>query len=202
MTDPAHQAALAWARARLGEHEQPPGSNSGRFVIECQRATWLAGTRWPWCVAFCLRAWEATGNPLPWRGAGAWALLAWAQKAGWAVELGQAVPGDLVVWSFGSGHASVLELPYSETAPRVRTIDGNVDDRVARRERPSSLVRGVVHVKPTHQAKARPPLFEVATSASGHRKLLLVGGRRKVGRQLARLFNRYGGITVRRRRSS
>jgi hypothetical protein len=193
--------ALDWATRHLGQHEEPPGSNTGRFVRECQAATWLGGTRWPWCVAFYLRAWEATGRPLPWRGAGAWAFLAWAQTAGWAVPLEHAVPGDAIIWRFGAGHCSMLELPYRQTRPNVQTIDGNVSDAVTRRTRHVSEVRGAIHVHATAKPpRPAPPTFEVATSASGHRKLLLVGGRRKVARNLARLFNRYGGLTVSRRK--
>jgi hypothetical protein len=195
-----HLAALQWARRQLGEHEQPPGSNTGPFVVECQRATWLAGTRWPWCVAFYLRAWQATGRPLPWRGAGAWAFLDWARKAGWAVPLERAVPGDAIVWRFGSGHCSMLDQPYAATRPLVVTVDGNVSDAVQRRRRPAAEVLGAIHVHATQQQPARPPLFEVATSISGHRKLLLVGGRRKVARRLAGLVNRWGGVTVSRHR--
>lgn len=198
MTADAHLAALQWARRQLGQHEQPPGSNTGPFVVECQRATWLAGTRWPWCVAFYLRAWQAVGQPLPWRGAGAWAFLTWARSAGWAVPLERAKPGDAIVWRFGAGHCSMLDEPYGATRPLVVTIDGNVADSVRRCSRPAGQVLGAIHVHSTAQRPQRPPLFDVATSVSGHRKLLLVGGRSKVARQLGRLFNRYGGLTVSR----
>lgn len=198
MSVSGHLAALHWARAAIGEREQPPGSNTGPFVVECQRATWLAGTRWPWCVAFYLRAWQATGRPLPWRGAGAWAFLEWAKRAGWAVPLDHAVPGDAIVWRFGSGHCSMLDQPYSATRPNVVTVDGNVADAVQRRTRPAAEVLGAIHIHATAQRPVRPPLFDVATSISGHRKLLLVGGRRKVARRLAGLVNRYGGVTVSR----
>ena len=45
---PLHGLALEWARQHVGEREDPPGSNRGRFVQLCQSQTWLGGTGWPW----------------------------------------------------------------------------------------------------------------------------------------------------------
>lgn len=196
----AHQKALKWAVAQDGKLEVPAGSNTGPFVVSCQRATWLPGTRWPWCVAFFQKAWKEAGQPLPYLGAGAYALLAWARKEGWAVTLEHAVPGDAVIFNIGSGHCGILAKPYKQTRPNVETVDGNVSDRVARRVRSATLVRGCVHVPEHHQPKPPPKkrLFEIVTSESGHAKVVYVAPKRAVAKKLASVFNRRGGLTVRR----
>lgn len=204
-----HTRALAWAKAQEGKHEVPPGSNTGPFVRMCQRATWLAGTRWPWCVAFWIKAWRETGRALPYLGAGAYAMLAWyhSHAPTWVVPLERAKPGACVIFNIGAGHAAMLERPYLETKPYVHTIDGNVSDQVAPRVRPASLVRGVVD--PPEVSKLPPqdlpepqlrrrPLFEVVTSESGHAKVVYVSGERAISRKLGTLLNRYGGLTIRR----
>jgi hypothetical protein len=199
-----HARAVSWAVNRLGQHEQPPGSNTGPFVRECQAATWLAGSKWPWCCAFWVKAWTVAGRKLPYRGAGAYAMLDWYRKnlPGWVVPIERARPGAAVIWNVGSGHCAMLERFYDETRPNVATIDGNVSDAVARRSRHVSLVRGVIDppedrgiVKP-----AKPPVFEVVTSASGHSKLVYASGAKAVGRKLPALLNRFGGLTIRRRK--
>jgi hypothetical protein len=82
----------------------------------------------------------------------------------------------------------------------VHTVDGNVSDKLDHRVRHVSLVRGVVDppedigiVKP-----AKPPLWEIVGSESGHVKVVFVGSHSKVAANLARIFNKRGGITVRR----
>jgi hypothetical protein len=203
-----HAKAVSWAVNRLGQREEPLGSNTGPFVRQCQEATWLAGSRWPWCVAFWIKAWKTAGRKLPYLGAGAYAMLDWYRKhlPGWVVPIERAKPGAAVIYNVGSGHCAMLERFYSETKPYVATIDGNVSDMVARRSRHVSLVRGVIDpperdigaVKP-----AKPPVFEVVTSESGHKKLIYASGARAVGRKLPALLKRYGGlggITIRRRK--
>ncbi len=198
-----HARALAWVVSHIGEHEVPMGSNTGPFVVSCQRATWLGGTRWPWCVATWVKAWTFVGRKLPYRGAGAYATLAWHQKnlPGWVVPLERAKPGAAVIWNIGAGHLSMLEKPYSQTKPMVHTVDGNVSDQVKRCVRHHSLVRGVVDppekvvlVKP-----AKPPLFEVVTSESGH-KVLYVSTAAAVGKKLAGILKRNPNVTIRRRK--
>lgn len=164
-----------------------------------QAHTWLGGTHWPWCVAACVTWLEEAGFKLPYQGAGAWAFLDWARKAGWAVPASKAIPGDLVVWGFGSGHMSMLTQPVA--AGRVLTIDGNVDDAVEYRNRPISLVRGFIHIPELHSAPpAKPPVFEVVGSASGH-KVIYVSGARAIGRNLSRfLKNHPNGVVIRNKR--
>jgi hypothetical protein len=198
-----HQHALAWALAQLGKGEAPPGSNTGAFVRDCQAATWLPGTRWPWCVGFFMRAWVAAGVTLPWRGAGAFAFYDWAKTADWTCASGQAQPGDAVIVRTGAGHCGMLSDPVNGTA--VPTINGNWGDAVTEHTFHLSEVLGFIHIpadpKVIRQTKpAKPRMFEVATSASGHKKLVYVSGPRAIGKKLPQLLNRYGGLTIRRRK--
>jgi hypothetical protein len=197
-----HEKALAWARSKVGEKESPPGSNRGKFVQSCQSSTWLGGTSWPWCVSFWVKAWTQAGRKLPYRGAGAYEFLRWHQKnlPGWVVSLEKAKPGAAIIWNIGSGHQSMLDKPYKDTKPNVHTVDGNVSDMVALRVRDHKLVRGCVD-PPEDVGKvpdARPPLFEVVSSASGHRKIY-VSTAGAVGRKLPLILKRHPlGVTVRR----
>ena len=110
VTFPKHAKALRSALQDIGVKEQPNGSNSGPRIVTYQRATWLPGTGWPWCVAFCLYHLQKSGGfILPYRGAGAYAYLDWARANGWAVPAGRAVPGDMVVFNIGAGHMAMLE---------------------------------------------------------------------------------------------
>lgn len=196
-----HQKALEFMRNNLGAHEQPMGSNTGPFVRECQAATWLAGTRWPWCAATIVKAWTVAGFKFPYRGASAYGLLDYYQKhlPKWVVAVSAAKPGAAVVFKIGAGHVAMLEVPFAETEPLVQTIGGNEDDAVRRETRHVSLVRGVVDPIETGTVPpAKPPIFEVVTSASGHAKLVYVSGARAIGRKLPQLLNRWGGITIRR----
>lgn len=197
-----HGRALAWARAQIGRHEIPPGSNTGPFVRFCQQATWLPGTGWPWCVAFYLRAWKTgAGRTLPWLGAGAYAFLDWARKAGWAVPLEIAAPGDAVIFNIGAGHCAMLAQHY-DGGDQVVTIDGNWSDAVEQVQHPAAAVRGCVHVADTHlpaPPPAKPGVFEVATSASGHRKVVYVSGTRAISRKLGAILRRFPTITIRPR---
>lgn len=204
MTTTQHAAVVAWLTKNLGQHEVPAGSNTGPFVQSCQAATWLPGSRWPWCVATWVKAWTVAGRKLPYLGAGAYSMLAWykANLPKWVVPLKDAKPGAAVILNIGAGHCATLAKPYTG-GPTVSTIDGNWGDQVARVEHPTNLVRGVVDppekqlgVIPT----AKPPVFEVVTSASGHAKLVYASGAKAVGKKLPQLLNRFGGLTIKRRK--
>jgi hypothetical protein len=200
-----HELALVWARAQVGKREVPPGSNTGPFVRECQAATWLGGTHWPWCCGFWLKAWRQAGYKFPYLGAGAWAMLDWYRThlPSWVVPIERAKPGAAVIWSFGSGHCSMLARPYTDTKPMVHTVDGNVSDMVATRVRPVSLVRGVVDppekivgvVKP-----AKKPVYEVVGSENGHAVVVYVSGAKAISRKLDELLRKHGKLTIRRRK--
>jgi hypothetical protein len=197
-----HQDALKWARSHMGEHEQPMGSNRGTFVQACQSSTWLGGTGWPWCVSFWVKAWTEAGRKLPYRGAGAYEFLRWHQKnlPAWIVPIEKAKPGAAIIWNIGSGHQSMLDRPFKDTKPNVVTVDGNVGDEVQRCTRDHSRVRGVVD--PPEDVgvvvPAKPPLFEVVSSASGHKKIY-VSTAGAVGKKLPLILKRHPlGVTVRR----
>lgn len=201
MAYPKHQKALAQARADLGANvrEVPTGSNSGPRVRQMQAHTWLGGTGWPWCVAACVCWAEEAGFKLPYQGAGAYAFLDWARKAGWAVPPSKAIPGDFVVFSIGSGHMGMLE--YSVGPSKVTTIDGNSSDRVKRNVRSTGVVRGYIHLPEKHQTQpARPPVFEVVTSESGH-KMIYASKASNIAKKLPGILKKNPkGVTIRRRK--
>lgn len=197
-----HQRVVKFMQDNIGKRENPPGSNTGSFVRSCQAATWLAGTRWPWCVATWVKACAVAGIKLPYRGAGAYTLLAWYRKhlPKWVVPLRQAKPGSAVILNIGAGHLAVLEKPY-RGGKYVHTIDGNWGDKVSRVAHPASLVRGCVDpVEGGVVPPAKPPVFDVVTSASGHRKLVYSSSAKAVGKKLPKLLNRFGGLTITRRK--
>jgi hypothetical protein len=206
---PQHAAALEFARRELerGVREEPPRSNTGPRIRWYQRHTWLAGTRWPWCVAFFLTAWaEGAGRKLPYPTAGAYDLAKWARAHGWVSDAKHATPGDGVVFKIGTGHIGLLE-HVNLAAGNVTTIDGNVSDRVGRHTRPLSTVHTFVHVPETPKSAPDPkppakPVYEVVTSASGHAKVVYVSGSKAVSRKLGAILNRYGGVTIRRRKKT
>lgn len=195
-----HEKAVEWMSKNVGQHEQPMGSNTGPFVRECQAATWLPGTSWPWCCAAVIKAWTVAGLPTPWKGAGAWALLDWYQQnlPKCVVPLTKARPGSAVVFNIGTGHVGILEKAYT-FGQAVHTIDGNWGDAVTRVAHPVNLVRGVVDpAEAGTPPPGKPKRWEVATSASGHTKVVYVSGEKAVSKKLGQLLNRFGGVTIRR----
>lgn len=177
---PKHARALACAIADIGQHEVPMGSNTGAFVITCQRATWLSGTNWPWCRAAVLK-WRQEAGDIPGdRSAGAWDALSRATKRGEALapqDYERTMPGDEVIWNIGSGHSSMLE-KFEFVGGQVicHTIDGNASDMVKRCERPLSQVRGFIAWPETPLDKpSRRPLVHLVGSATGTRKLAVAG---------------------------
>jgi hypothetical protein len=135
---------------------------------------------------------------LPYRGASAFGFHDWAVKAGWTTPAARAVPGDAVIVREGAGHCAMLT--GKVVGDLVPTINGNWGDRVAEHTFRLDEVLGFVHipdraaVKKTPQVK--PKVFEVAASASGHRKLVYASGAKAIGRKLPGLLNRYGGVTI------
>lgn len=173
-----HQQVVAWAVSKIGEREEPPGSNRGPFVRFCQAHTWLKGTGWSWCAAFAVTAVEeGAGVTYPDPSAGAWDLLERARKRGWA--LGRAATtveaGDFVVFDIGSGHVGVVE---AITPTAVTSIDGNSGDQVQRVTRSRSLVRGFVAWPDdlARHARSSSPFAQIVGSVTGTRKLVLRGG--------------------------
>jgi hypothetical protein len=109
------------------------------------------------------------------------------------------IPGDLVVFNIGAGHMGILREPVTSSDWFVYTVDGNVDDAVRLRVRPIDTVRGFVHIpEEPVAAQAKPPMFEVIGSASGH-KVIYVSGANAVARRLPQFLRRHPVLTIRRR---
>jgi hypothetical protein len=202
-----HARALEWAlaQARARRHEIPLGSNRGPFVERCQHVTDLPGTGWPWCVAFFAAAWRyGAGVEIFYRAASALGFLEAARKAGHAVPLAKAEPGDAIIFKDGAGHCAMLRAKWTGGTV-VETVDGNWADRVERVNHPASSVAGAIHLPDPRERRktkpTRPHLFEVTTSASGHRKRIYVGTRKAISGRLARLLDRFPRITITPRRS-
>lgn len=203
MSYPQHDAALAYARKQIGVREDPMGSNSGQLVNFYQAHDFLPGGGYPWCASFVLTCWaEGAKKPLPYRTASAYGLLTWARGAGWAKPSTRLIPGDLVVFNVGSGHVAMFE---RWEGPFIQTVDGNHNDAVGRALRPHSDVAGGIHVPENPVSRPAPePYWVIATSESGHRKLLFsrFATEKAVLGLLPRWFAKYGvnGVTIKRGR--
>jgi hypothetical protein len=151
-----------------------------------------------------VKAWTVAGRKLPYLGAGAYPMLDWYKThlPLWVVPLEKATPGAAVVFNIGAGHVGTLAKPYTG-GPTVSTIDGNWGDAVTAVEHAVGDIRGIVD-PPEKQlgvvVPAKPPVFEVVTSASGHSKLVYASGAKAVGKKLPQLLNRFGGVTISRRK--
>lgn len=197
-----HEQVVAWLEHHVGEHEQPSGSNTGPFVRLCQAATWLPGSRWPWCVATWVKAWTVAGYKLPYKGAGAYTTFDWYRThcPAWVVPLSKAKPGAAIVLNIGAGHLATLHKAYV-SGGTIQTIDGNWGDKVAATTHRVQDIRGVIDPPEKQLGKfpvVKPPLWEIVTSASGHSKVVFVGRKGVVAKRLAAVFNARGGLTVRR----
>lgn len=206
-------AIVSRARSYLGQHENPMGSNRGTFVQECQAASFLGGTGWPWCAAFVDKVCAAEGVSLaPNNSAGAHDL-ADRHRANWVLDHALWEPGMVVDYNEGSGHTGVLT-GVDRAAGTVTSCDGNWSDAVVEHTMPISIIRAVWKIPGVTYAGgsappvvAKPtPVWVVATSASGHRRILFItkvanGGKHRVTRwflrhSLARVAP--NGITIRR----
>jgi hypothetical protein len=127
----AGRAALAFAKAEVGQAEQPPGSNDSPRIAQYRQATAGSGVG-PWCAYFVSWAARQAGVPLGDSGQGFGRVddvLAWAQKAGKALPAGSTpAPGDLIVWD---EHIGIVE----SVAPdgTIHTVEGNSSDKVSQR---------------------------------------------------------------------
>lgn len=206
---PKHDATLKWARSQVGVHESPDGSNRGPVqhsnpkggVSYYESFDFIIGDGYPWCVSFIQAAWAAGGkHALPYKTAGSWDLWNWAKRVGWSMESTKAVPGDIIVFNEGAGHAAILETHGGSV---VHTIDGNWGDGVAKVTHSIGHVVGAVHVP---EAKQRPPapkpFWLIVTSASGKRVVVFskFATEKKILGLLPRLFKKYGraGVTIQR----
>ena len=139
------QTALVEIAAREVGVREEGGNNRGPRVEIYQATTWVPGTGWPWCAAFCswvLRAALITIGVPPartdaWRcrDASAFGWITWAQRAPGALILPPTVaplPGDFVVYDFngptaaGGGHIGIVERDVP--GDTFQTIEGNTGD--------------------------------------------------------------------------
>jgi hypothetical protein len=151
-----------------------------------------------------VKAWTAAGFKLPYLGASAYGTLAWYQKNMplWVVPPEKAKVGAGVVFSTGAGHLAMLSKSVVPGAVSITTIGGNEQDSVRETTRPIGLVRGIIDPVETGvtPVPSRKPRFEVVTSVSGRRKVVYASGPKAISRKIGGLLNRYGGVTIRRKK--
>jgi len=211
-TQPRHAAAHAYAVHCLGVHEAPDGTNRGPIQVAdpqggvdfFEQHDFVAGVGYPWCVTLFLTAWAVGAkHPLPYLTPSAHALGDWARKQGWAKTIRDLIPGDGCDWNEGSGHFSMFE-SFDPKTGLVHTIDGNWNNRVQRATHKIASLRTAVAIPETHRVrKPKPPLWTVATSASGHKVVLFSQRATETAflkTILPPLVHRYGkaGLTIRK----
>lgn len=221
MTISLAQKIVNKAASYNGQHEEPPHSNAGAFVVACFTYTWLKFRQIPrgkayWCVAFVQMVFAKCGLKLPWGTAGAYDLYARGKAAGWAVAIPKM--GDIGIWNIGDGHANVVN-GYNAKTRVVTTWDGNVSDRVGLHHYSINQARGFLR-HPSLRAKPKPvippkkkpkqakqPLYEVLSSASGKSVVVYRGtwvkvvswlGLTKVPRPTTRSIWRAGSVRIRK----
>ena len=117
------------ARSQLGVREAS-GRNDG---IPAER--YLDGQKGlEWCAAFTIFCFREAGCPLPgnrWKNRAVSELQAQLVIAGAEVDAADVQPGDIIVLTRTGGlHVGIVEKVHKNS---VATIEGNVDNRVARR---------------------------------------------------------------------
>lgn len=162
---------VAIAEQEVGVREE--GRNTGKRVIEYQKATWLAPGPWPWCAAFCcwlLQDWlregaiqVALGLTTPaaqrkWRcrDASAFGWEKWARKRDGVLLLAEheaCRSGDFVVYDFS--HIGIV-VTGGRQGMMLETIEGNTNgagsregDGVYRKTRRHSpeLIRSFIRIQ-------------------------------------------------------
>ena len=162
-TFPIRQKLIDIARREVGVVESPPGSNTGKRVLDYQRATSLEGTGWAWCAAFvcwCVREWLKDAEVLyalnftpeqaeKWRPktAAAFGFHAWADEHR-IIRFGDSMKnvlhtGDIM--TFDMSHVGIV---VDDSGDFVTTIEGNTSDA-------GSRDGGGVFVKKRHRSEAR-----------------------------------------------
>lgn len=213
---PKHDAAIAYARAMIGVHEvklRENGYRSNRGPIQkenprggvdfFQEWDFLAGVGYPWCASFGHACWGyGAKHPLPYKSAGAYDMLNWANRNGWQRASALCLPGDFAVWNVGEGHLSVIE---SQTQDDITTIDGNHMNHVMRVTRSKRLLRGAIHI-PEDTVKPRyvsEPFWVVTTSVNGKKVMVFTKFATKaffLKHVLPAIVEKYGraGLTIKR----
>lgn len=156
----------AIAESQVGVREEG-GANTGRTVIEFQRATWLTPGPWPWCAAFTawvLREWlrapdaralfglrnDVQAERWRCRDARAYAWEGWARDRRLLLlpETAPARPGDFCTFDFS--HIGVV---VGDFGAHLLTVEGNTNadgsregDGVYLRRRARGLIRQFIRV--------------------------------------------------------
>lgn len=154
------QRILALARAELGTREQPAGSGTVKYNTAYYGHA-VCGTGYAWCAVFVWWLFQRAGLSQLYYDGGKTAyvpaLLAWAERKGWTVQMPRA--GDLVCFDFnGNRRADHIGICESWDGHDVTTIDGNTGVNsqasggcVMRRRRNGRYILGVI--RPPYEEK-------------------------------------------------
>ncbi len=140
---------LAVARGEIGVKEDPADSNRVKYNTAYYGRE-VQGPAYPWCAAFLWWCSQKAGVAWPVKTASCGALRTAAQKVGQWVEAAAVLPGDIVLYDFGTDgapdHCGVVEYVKNGT---VTSIEGNTAPNndanggmVMRRVRPIRQVVG------------------------------------------------------------
>jgi len=139
--------AMRVALGEVGVREEPPGSNAGPRVD-----VYTGGSAGAWCahfVSWCLE--QSGGSPF---GHKAWvpSLRDWAKRRGCWYPNGSVPPepGDIFTMArydklgkYVGGHTGYV-VEGIDGGRRVRTVEGNADDRVKRTARSLEALEGLI----------------------------------------------------------
>ncbi len=159
------------ARALLGIHEVPDGSNSGPGVRMIQSATKAYGE--PWCVSTVQYVWrEVFGHTLADDTANAYYLADWALKH--AIVIPVPVVGCPVVYHIGDGHAGIVCAVGN--ANQFHAVEGNEQNAVRWVARNPAAIRCTFILPPDlhalphvgHHEAAKPAPAPELVSERGH----------------------------------
>jgi hypothetical protein len=158
----------AAARAELGVHESPWGSNDGARVRVYQSVT--GAYHAPWCASFVQYVLRKAGvGTIANRSAGVFYIANWAHRH--TLLHAQPKPGSVVLYLRALGHTGVVE---SVTKRGFYTIEGNASDAVRRRWHPTGYAHTVFIWLP-HCAGSAPTARRLA-SVRASKSALAVGG--------------------------
>jgi len=126
--------------------EQPMGSNNGPDVARYNTATPGVGLPNPWCAMFTSWVARRAGVPVGPDGrgdAGAWNTYHWAESQNIAHKTDPQA-GDLVVFSWGTGHIGVV---VAVKGDKIFTIEGNTGSGVVARQTRSATAEVMGYVR-------------------------------------------------------
>ena len=169
---------LKLARSQIGVKESPAGSNHVKYNTAFYGRA-VSGAAYPWCCAFQWWLFRELGASELFCGgkrqASCTALWNWYKARGQTVDVKDARPGDLVLFTFNAqdkkkGIKNHIGLCESNETGHITTIDGNTGTgneanggAVMRRRRAWSYVSGVVRPDyPQEEAKPVEKWYEAA----------------------------------------